>query len=341
MIRMAAKHANVALFIPHAGCPHQCSFCNQRTIAGKASQPTKQDVQKACETAISSMKTTAEQSQIAFFGGSFTALPQEYMLELLESAYPYVKQGYFSGIRLSTRPDAVDDAMVTLLKRYGVNTIELGAQCMNDDVLALNERGHLVRQVEIASACIKKQGISLVLQMMTGLYGSSDMTDKQTAEQFVKLQPDGVRIYPTVVVEGTHLAELYRQGRYMPQALEKAVMLCAELLEFFEEQQQIPVIRLGLHAEQDLIKGLLAGPWHPSFRELCENRLFFQKALEMLQTTYPAGGEVTVCVHPRSISKMIGQGKQNLQQLKQHGYCVSVVSDESLANRQIKIISRK
>ncbi len=204
------KHANVALFVPNNGCPHACSFCSQRSITGRQNQPEPRDVRSAAETALRSLRPVeAKQAEIAFFGGSFTAIDRGYMLSLLRAAYPYVRDGRFYGIRISTRPDYIDDGILTLLRQYGVTTIELGAQSMDDRVLALNGRGHTAQQVVQASSLIRERGFRLGLQMMTGLYGDSAAGAKKTAEALASLLPACVRIYPTLVLRGTELGSRY------------------------------------------------------------------------------------------------------------------------------------
>lgn len=197
----------MALFIPHNGCPHKCTFCNQRNIVGQAYQPNADDVTNAVKIAVDSLKENTKEAEIAFFGGSFTAIDREYMLELLDATKPFINS--FKGIRLSTRPDCIDDEIVSLLKSYKVTSIELGAQSMDDEVLKLNERGHTADDVRNACRIIKNYGISLGLQMMTGLYGSDFYKDIYTADEFIKLRPDTVRIYPTVIMQDTELANLY------------------------------------------------------------------------------------------------------------------------------------
>ncbi len=272
-------------------------------------------------------------AQIAFFGGSFTAIPRGDMEALLCAAAPFVKSGEFVGIRVSTRPDAVDEEILETLKRYGVTTVELGAQSMNDAVLARCGRGHTAEQVRKAAALIKQAELSLGLQMMTGLPDSTDEIDEQTAHALAALAPDEVRVYPTLVIDGTPLANEYQQGRYMPQTLEQAVDLCARLLVFFEEKQHIPVIRMGLHAEEEMAGHCLAGPFHPAFRELCEGRIYRDKALALLQEK----GEscAVLRVHPTALSKMVGHKKENIRTFAAAGYAVTIAADENVLPRQI------
>src|SRR5659263_124650 len=199
------------------------------------------------------------------------------MVSLLEAAAPFVGENGFKGIRISTRPDAIDEERLLILKKYNVTAIELGAQSMDDGVLLLNRRGHTAVDVINAARLIKSSGFELGLQMMTGLYGDTQQGALKTAIEIAKLEPKTVRIYPTIVLEETLLAELYHKGEYLPQSLEDAVSLCAQLLEYFF-LQGIKVIRLGLHASEGIENGRISGPWHPAFRELCENYIYFKRA---------------------------------------------------------------
>ncbi len=326
-------HANVALFVPHAGCPHQCSFCNQRHIAGAQRTPSDDEVKAACERALQTKRADAL-AQIAFFGGSFTAIDPNEMERLLKAAYPYVQSGAFAGIRVSTRPDAIDAERLAMLKAYGVNTVELGAQSMDDAVLNYCRRGHTARDVEQAAQLIRSAGVSLGLQMMTGLPLDTDDGALRTAERLAALLPDEVRIYPTLVIEGTPLADEYRRGEYQPQTLEQAVSLCGRLLTFFEEERRIPVIRLGLHAEESMQVHCLAGPQHPAFRELCEGRRFRDKILTLLKESN--GGEITVLVHPACVSRAVGHRQENKVWFRERGYTVHIRANEAVAYGEIK-----
>ena len=326
------KHVNVALFVPHLGCPHTCVFCNQRTISGQTQPLTQEKIRAACETARDCEHDVAN-SEIAFFGGSFTAIDRQEMIACLEAARPYVGRD-FGGVRISTRPDCVDDEVLSLLREYGVTAIELGAQSMNDTVLALNERGHTAEDTSAACERIRRHGFSLGLQMMTGLYGSDEEKDRQTARRFVELHPDTVRIYPTVVLEHTRLADLWRWGEYAPPTLEDSVALCASLLRLFRENG-IRVIRLGLHSGGNVEEGFLAGVYHPAFGELCESRIFRDMAEERLRAL-PAGA-YTLRVNPRDLSKMIGQKKSNLAYFRARGYDVTVKQDEAIRTGEVSV----
>ena len=316
------KHRNVALFVPHLGCPHRCVFCDQRAISGAASAPTPDDVRRAADIALSGGETGGE---IAFFGGSFTAVDRAYMLSLLEAAYPFIRDGSFAGIRISTRPDAIDRERLSILKDYGVTAIELGAQSADGEVLRLNERGHTFAQTVGACGLVREYGIGLGLQMMTGMYGEKPDSAFRTAEAFCALRPDTMRIYPTVVLKNTRLARLYEAGEYVPQSLDEAVGLCAKLLTRFYDAS-IPVIRLGLHSGGGVEENRVAGPYHPAFREICESRIYYDLALERL-----AGkprGTYLLTVAPTEISKAAGHKKVNIASLAEYGWNCAVRADE-------------
>ena len=328
------KHSNISIFVPHNGCPNACTFCNQREITGQSYQPTPQDVINAVN--IARQYSDTKNTEIAFFGGSFTAIPRDYMLSLLKAAYPFVKSGEFYGIRLSTRPDCINEEILDILKNHGVTAIELGTQSMCDDVLTANKRGHSSADSVNSSLLIKQYGFSLGLQLMTGLYKSSDAKDIYTAHKIADLQPDTVRIYPTIVMRGTELAELYQNGLYTPQTLETAVPLCAELLQFFEEKH-INVIRLGLHDSDSLKQNMLAGAYHPAFRELCESEILFTNTLSLLKSHGISGGTVEFSVNPKSVSRFVGQKKCNLQKFTDMGITPVIRQNNNLSKYECEI----
>lgn len=321
-----AKHGNLAVFVPHIGCPHRCSFCDQRIISGAKSAPTPQYVTELCREALKN-GSAERKLELAFFGGSFTAVDKTYMCSLLDAASKFVDKG-ISGIRLSTRPDAVGEDMLSLLSQYPVTAIELGAQSMNDAVLAKNGRGHTSQDVVDAAARIRRFGFELGLQMMIGLDGESEQDTYDTAVKLIACSPDTVRIYPALVIEGTELADRLTQGKYMALSLEEGIRRTARVMELFEEiDANIRIIRVGLHPSEELEKKLVAGPYHPAFRELCEGRLMLKRLVKQLK--YLPKGAITVGVHPQDISRMIGQHRQNLKELKELGYDAKVQPDKS------------
>ena len=329
------KHINVALFVVHKGCPHMCSFCNQRSISGSGKDITAADVHEAAQTAIASLsQSEAAGGEIAFFGGSFTMVEREYMLSLLEAAYEYVEKGIFKGIRISTRPDGITDEICRILKKHGVTAVELGAQSLDDRVLMLNERGHTARQVENASRMLKKYGFELGLQMMTGLYGSVDSDSIETAEKIIDLAPDTVRIYPTVVIKGTRLYELMKNGEFVPKGIPETAQLCARLIPMFENAG-IKVIRVGLHSGGGVEEGFAGGAYHPALREICESRIYYDSAVRQLEKL--GKGSYILGVSPKEISKMTGQKKENLIKLRENGWECTVKGVEGLSKYEVEI----
>lgn len=327
------RHINVSLFVPHLGCPNDCIFCNQKTISGKNEPLKKEDILSAVNTAIKG-SYDKENSEIAFFGGSFTAIERELMISYLEAVKPYIGT-YFKGIRISTRPDCINEEILEILKSYGVTSIELGAQSMCEDVLIKNNRGHVPKDTEKAASLIKKSGFSLGLQMMTGLYGSDVERDRYTARKFVEMKPDTVRIYPTVVLEDTCLAVLFRNGEYKPPLLADSVKLCAELLMLFNENG-IRVIRLGLHSGGNVEEGFVAGVYHPAFRELCENEIY-KNIIENKLAGCP-DGEYTLAVPPSDISKAGGHKRSNIIYFGEKGKKIRLVPDEHIKQYDVKIL---
>lgn len=326
------RHITVGLFVPHKGCPHQCSFCNQKSISGQIKELTAEDVHSAVSKAMEN--PNLKNAEIAFFGGSFTAIERGYMLSLLQAAAGYIDGEKFKGIRISTRPDCIDDKICALLKAHKVTAVELGAQSMDDEVLRLNQRGHTALDVENAVKMLKAYGFETGLQMMTGLYGSDGDESLETAEKIIVLSPDTVRIYPTVVLENTHLAELFEKGEYAPQGVEEAVDICSQLLMMFHKAQ-LKVIRVGLHSGGNVEEGFVAGAYHPAFKELCESRIYYNLILDELKNKNVT--HCTVFVPCGALSQALGQKKQNLILLGEKGYNLVIKENRDLKKYQILI----
>ena len=328
------KHINVALFVPDEGCPHRCSFCNQKTISGKTKRLTVEDIDSAVKTALES--ADCNKGEIAFFGGSFTAIDREYMITLLERAKMYIDKGLFAGIRISTRPDCISREILDILKLYGVTSIELGCQSMSDEVLKLNNRGHSSDDVIESAKLIKDYGFELGVQMMTGLYGDSRCTAIKTAERLIALKPDTARIYPTVVLENTELERLYRSGEYKPQTVDEAADICSELLLMFHNAD-IRVIRVGLHSGGNVEDGFVAGAYHPAFREICESRIYLRKVLDEIERQNIKRGEITVTVGSSFVSMMSGQKKANTEKLRETGYILKIKQDSKFKKYEVEV----
>lgn len=265
--------------------------------------------------------------EIAFFGGSFTCLPGEEMTAYLRAAAPFVEKGLAAGIRCSTRPDGISEEILVLYKSFGGTSVELGVQSMDDEVLSKNGRGYTAKTVERAAELIRAAGLSLGVQMMAGLPGEGADGALRTAEKLIALKPDTVRIYPALVLKNTDMERWFRAGEYTPLTLSEAVERCAPLLKLFENAG-VRVIRMGLHAERSLEESLVAGPYHPAFRELCEAKLFRDGADALLKML-PQGSYI-LTVSPKDRSRAAGQKRQNLLHWQESGYEVRIEEDSAL-----------
>jgi len=310
---MIARRSIIPVFVPHLGCPNNCVFCNQRKISGSLIPATAETVKQTISDGIEKIPEGTN-IQLAFYGGSFTAIPVEKQTELLDAALPFLRDGKIHSLRLSTRPDALEKEALERLKGYGVRTIELGCQSMCDEVLSASGRGHTAKDTEKAALLTKEAGFELILQMMTGLPGDSMERTVETAKRIIELHPDGVRIYPTVIVEDTPLCDMWREGKYEEHTVSEAVDYCAAVLPLFEEAG-IPVIRLGLNPTEELSGGAaVAGAYHPAFGELVRSRLLLDKARELLSRNQ-VGETVTLGVSKSDVSAMTGQHRANTETL--------------------------
>ena len=311
---MTPKRVIIPVFVPHAGCPNDCVFCNQRRISGALRPADERDVAAAIEAAEGKL-SRGMAAELAFYGGSFTAIPAEEQEKLLGAALPFLNSGKISSIRLSTRPDAINGETVERLSRYGVETVELGAQSMCPEVLKLSNRGHTADDTRRAAGLLKAAGFKLILQMMTGLPGDDPERSRYTARELIKLGPDGVRIYPTVIVRETELYDMWKRGEYSEHTVNEAVVLCADLVPMFTEAG-IPVIRLGLNPTDDLSGGDAAGgAYHPAFGELGYSEIYRRKAEKLLAGT-PPGVDVVFGVSAGRTPLMVGQKRSNIISLK-------------------------
>ena len=311
---MSARESIIPVFVPHLGCPNDCVFCNQRRISGEQLPAGPDTVKNAIEGAA--FLPAGGKRQLAFYGGSFTAIPVVQQEALLAVAKCYLDRGDINSIRLSTRPDAIDHEVLNRLRFFGVETIELGAQSLDDEVLMLSGRGHTAEDVENASRLIKSRGFKLILQMMTGLPGDTPEKDIETAKRIIALKPDGVRIYPTVIVRDTALFDMWQAGSYHEHTVDAAVQVCAELLPLFEAAG-IPVIRLGLNPTDDLSGGDAAGgAYHPALGELVKSRIMLRQAEPLFAGIEP-GCRVTLEVGRGKSSQMVGQPRSNILSLKE------------------------
>ena len=332
-------HVNIPIFIPHLGCPNQCVFCNQRTISG-VSELDISDVRSQIETALSTIDSTCD-AEIAFFGGSFTGIDRELMIQLLEIAYVYVADGRVKSVRCSTRPDYISGEILDLLEKYGVKTIELGLQSSSEKVLSLSKRGHTYLDEENACKMIVDRGFSLVGQLMIGLPGSTPDDEIETARFIVKSGAKAARIYPTVVFHGTELCRMSCSGEYSPLELSDATERSARVLEIFTDAG-LDVIRIGLCASDNLLDTdkYYAGPNHPALGEMVESALLYNKITGKLGNIGSYDGvTLRVYVPKGCLSKAIGQKKCNKNRLiREYGFAdVKITEDEGLSGYQLKI----
>ena len=326
------QHRTIPVFIPEAACPHRCVYCNQHHISGQYHIESVSEIKAKIHTYLSTIQNATV--ELGFFGGSFTGLPLTVQEEYLKVALPFIADHSIHSLRLSTRPDYINEEVLTLLRQYHVETIELGAQSANDEILQTTQRGHCSEDIQNAAQQIKKFGFRLGLQMMIGLPKDSFERSLQTALSFIKWGADDVRIYPAVVVPNTLMAEWYRKGIYSPLSLEEAVKQTAEILLTFEKAH-VNVIRVGLHPSEGLIKRteLLAGPFHVSFRELVETKIW-EKIFSDLPTD--KSKTIKISVSPKAINHAIGYGSVNKTRLSKQFAKVFFSSDHTLNNRELK-----
>lgn len=329
------KHASIPVFVPHLACPNDCVFCNQRKIAGAenpAGDPTEFLARAAAE-----LPGRFTETDIAFFGGSFTGLSKAEMSAYLKPAAALrASDKRITGIRLSTRPDYITQDILDFLRSYGVTAIELGAQSMDDAVLRASRRGHTAEDTEKASELIKANGFELVLQFMPGLPGDTSLTIEQTVNKIKELSPDGVRIYPCVVIKDTLLEKMYLNGEFNPLSVDEAADICARATELFISSG-IKILRTGLHSS-DLVRtnSVVAGPFHPAFGELTAQRVYLSRARKLISAG-PRQEQIVLLVGKGQTSKMCGQHRENLRILqREFGAEIKVKEAPALKEYQIE-----
>ncbi len=336
----------IPFFIPHAGCPFTCVFCNQWGISGETELAQPEGIEEKVREYLRTDAKAAQRIETAFFGGSFTGLPEEVQERWLAAAQDLIKKRLITGIRLSTRPDYINEKNLLMLYTYGVTTIELGVQSLVDEVLIESKRGYTSEAVVKATELIKRYPFDLVFQLMLGLPGDNRETAFVTAQRTIGLKPDSVRIYPTVVIKNTLLEKWHKEGSYQPWTLEQAIGTGAEWLGLFSFYK-IPVIRMGLQATESLTpeQELVAGPYHPAFGELVESALMLQHMLSLLSVLSPADNaepawqELMIYFHPLDYSKVVGQKRTNIEYLKKRFSIGSIrlCPDDQLGRGDLRI----
>ena len=306
----------IPIFLPYLGCHERCLFCNQK--ASSPGLPTPSAVRNSIETSLVGIPSDKKdrEKQIAFYGGSFTAIPEEDQLQYLKTVQPFLSDGLIDSIRISTRPDALDEEILSLLKEYGVKTVEIGVQSMIDEVLFLSGRGHGAEETVDATRRLIQWGFEVGLQLMIGLPGDSFDRFLQTLDRVIELKPDFVRFHPTLVLRGAPLETLWRDEEYSPLLLEEAIQwLKKGILKL--ENSSIRVARIGLQPTQELERDYLAGPYHPALRQLVDSSIFFDMVTSLLRGSQKKGRVLFLC-HPKEVSNLRGQRNENILKMKKH-----------------------
>ena len=335
------KQYIIPIFVPHLGCPNDCTFCNQRKISGQMKNITENDVRDTIEYYLDSFEEKDSYKEVAFYGGSFTGIDVEVQNKLLEAAYDYIKNGKIDGIRISTRPDYIDKPTLKRLKKYKVKTIELGVQSTNNYVLERCKRGHTYDDVVKASKLVRRYGFTLGHQMMVGLPDSTETDDINTAKSLIKLKPKIVRIYPVLVIKGTELEKDYLSGEYEPLSVEQAVDRCKELCYLFGKKK-INIIRIGLQntdticSPNNSTSEVVAGPYHETFRQLVESSIYYDTIVEKIKKLNTKIKEVEIIVNPQNVNNVVGYKKENITKLKEM-YDLDVVIKQDIKKSLSKI----
>ena len=309
----------IPFFIVYQGCPNRCIYCNVHKTAGDSSEKITEDAfRKTVHKYLDHPKRKGKGAEIAFYGGNFTGMAKDNQAELLGFANPFIEKGLVSGLRISTRPDSIHKETLDLLKKFGVTTVEIGAQSMVDEVLYLSNRGHGASDVCAAMEMLKERGFRTGIHLMAGLPGDSQSGFEYTIAKTIDLRPDMVRIHPTVVLADTRLAELFLNGTYRPLSMPRAIDMCKTALRRFGDAR-IPVIRLGLQTtpEMEMTGSIIAGPYHPAFRSLVEESMFFDMASAMLAGRKTTEQEAIFSLSPKDVSFFLGHKNKNIQTLKQ------------------------
>ena len=341
------KEYIIPIFVPHLGCPHACIFCNKRKISVEQKNVRADDVRKTIEYYLNNFKDDNKLVEVAFFGGSFTAIDKELQKELLEAANEYIQKGLVNGIRISTRPDAINKEILKMLKKYNVKTIELVVQSANNYILQKAERGHTFEDVKNASKLINRFGFILGHQMMVGLPESTTLDEINTAKALIKLKPKIVRIYPVLVIKGTKLEEEYNNGNYEPLSVVQAVERSKEVANLFNKKK-IKVIRIGLQNTDEICEPgsktsqVVAGPYHPAFRQLVEAGMWYDVIVAKIKKFNTKVKQVEIKANPEDVNNIIGHKKENIEKLKDiYEVDVRVKLDETIKNGKFEITIEK
>jgi histone acetyltransferase (RNA polymerase elongator complex component) len=331
----------IPIFLPQAGCPHRCVFCNQYAITNiRTHQISNEALSENIDRFLSYNHRNNPHVQISFYGGNFLGLPESEMLKLLECAQGYVNNKKVTGIRFSTRPDTVNQKQLQLLTKYAIQTVELGVQSMDDIVLYKSQRGHTSENTIQATHILKNYGYQVGHQLMSGLPDDNPKSFMQTIERVIDLKPDFVRLYPTLVLKGSLLAKWFYEGLYNPLSLNDAVSMAKKCLERFQNNH-IPVIRMGIQPQDRLEDYIIAGPYHPAFGHLVYSELMLDNVKKRVQQS--SADDIFILVHPRKVSQMKGIHQKNVKELTRRfpDKTIQIISDPGISDLQILEMKHK
>nr|WP_312290368.1 radical SAM protein [Clostridium chromiireducens] len=331
---MSKNYYIIPIFVPHEGCPHNCVFCNQDRITGAEEEVTAETVENTIDDYLSTIVNKEATIEVSFFGGTFTGIREEKQRELLKVAKDFKDRKLINNIRLSTRPDYINDYILSYLKEYGVDIIELGVQSLDEEVLKEAGRGHNVNDVIVASRLIKEYGFVLGHQIMPGLPGDTYEKDINTTKESIKIKPDICRIYPSLVIKDTPMEKMYISNKYIPYSLEEAVNVSKVMYDMYR-RNGINVIRIGLQPNESINEGkdIVAGPFHPSFRELVEGSLLVDMILENMREEKSAA----IHINPKDLSKLYANKKIYFNKLKEENKIIIVSQDDTIERGRIKL----
>ena len=329
---MSKNYYIIPLFVPQEGCPHKCVFCNQDRITGSKESVTAKTVYDTVEEYLQTINNKDATIEISFFGGTFTGIREEKQRELLSVAKEYKDKGLIDKIRMSTRPDYINDYILSYLQEYSVDIIELGVQSLVGDVLIGAGRGHTIKQVEDASKLIKEYGFTLGHQIMPGLPRDNFEKDIETVKRSISMKPDICRIYPSLVIKDTPMSVMYNRGEYIPYTLDEAVSICKKLYKMYLEAG-VQVIRIGLQPTDTITEGkdIVDGPFHPAFRELVEGSFISDRIREVFKESKKG----IIYLNSRDLSKLYANKKKYFKELLSDGFVIDVQRDDALERGQI------
>lgn len=310
------KRFIIPIFIPNAGCPHLCVFCDQNEITGvRSNKVNAKTIYDKVNSYLDTRPDWEKEVELAYFGGSFTSLPMKRQKELLQAGADLIDKGLIDSLRISTRPDSISEKIIENLISYGVKTVELGVQSMTDEILDRSNRGHTAEDTVKAVEIIKQYRLFWIAQIMPGLPGDTTETIFSTAKRVTELKPQGVRIYPALVIKGTELERLYNEGSYLPLTLDETISILKGIVHLFDESE-IPIIRIGLKPSDELERSVVSGPYHPSIGSMVMESIMYDRIFTEIDRLSFVPNTLTVKVNPSRISSAVGSNKINVINLK-------------------------